>query len=106
MCTATICEISRRLHQADHSCVAAASGVKRVYANSLSQPTVRSGVQRCVSVDQPQPSNPALQPVDRDHQLVLIQNFDQTINRNFWTRDSDFKMSVDNFFYLNNGVKQ
>ncbi|ABE64664.1 hypothetical protein Nham_3992 [Nitrobacter hamburgensis X14] len=63
-------------------------------------------VQRCVSVDQPRPSKPTLQPVDRDHQLMPIQNFDQTIHRNFWTRGADFKISVNNFLYLNNGVKQ
>jgi hypothetical protein len=63
-------------------------------------------IERCVSVDQPRPSKPTLQPVDRDNQLLPIENFDQPIYRNFWTGAADFKISVNNFLYLNNGLKQ
>ncbi|ABE64822.1 hypothetical protein Nham_4199 (plasmid) [Nitrobacter hamburgensis X14] len=76
----------------DHSCVAATIGIMRA--------------KHCVSVDQLRPSEPTLQPVDRDHQLVPIQNFDQPINRNFRKPGADFKISVDNILYLNDDVKQ
>jgi hypothetical protein len=76
------------------------------YADHLRNEPYVLAVQRGISVDQPWPSKTTLQPVDRDQQLLPIQSFDQTIYRNFWTRGSDFKISVDNFLYFNNGVEQ